>query len=29
MSFYTPRGRYLCSILGEKNRNVLLRRSQY
>ena len=29
MSFYTPRGRYLCSILGENNRNVLLRRSQY
>ena len=29
LSFYTPRGRYLCSILGESNRNVLLRRSQY
>lgn len=29
LSFYTPRGRYLCSILGENNRNVLLRRSQY
>ena len=22
LSFYTPRGRYLCSIHGEKNRNV-------
>lgn len=29
LSFYTPRGRYLCSILGGNNRNVLLRRSQY
>ncbi|OZG64007.1 type I-C CRISPR-associated endonuclease Cas1c [Bifidobacterium eulemuris] len=29
LSFYSPRGRYYCSILGENNRNVLLRRAQY
>lgn len=29
VSFYSPRGRYYCSILGEKNRNVLLRREQF
>lgn len=29
MSFYSPRGRYYCSILGEENRNVLLRRGQF
>lgn len=29
LSFYTPHGRYLCSILGESNRNVLLRREQF
>ncbi|PST49312.1 subtype I-C CRISPR-associated endonuclease Cas1 [Bifidobacterium callitrichos] len=29
LSFYSPRGRYRCSILGENNRNVLLRREQY
>lgn len=29
MSLYSPRGRYYCSILGEKNRNVLLRREQF
>lgn len=29
MSFYSPRGRYYCSILGEENRNVLLRREQF
>ncbi|WEV76358.1 type I-C CRISPR-associated endonuclease Cas1c [Bifidobacterium sp. ESL0800] len=29
VSFFSPRGRYYCSILGEKNRNVLLRRQQF
>lgn len=29
VSFYSPRGRYYCSILSEKNRNVLLRREQF
>lgn len=29
LSFFSPRGRYYCSILGEKNRNVLLRRKQF
>ncbi|MBT1182421.1 type I-C CRISPR-associated endonuclease Cas1 [Bifidobacterium sp. CP2] len=29
LSFFSPRGRYYCSILGEKNRNVLLRREQF
>lgn len=29
LSFYTPRGKYLCSVLGESNRNVLLRREQF
>ena len=29
MSFFSPRGRYYCSILGESNRNVLLRRDQF
>lgn len=29
LSFYSPHGRYECSIFGWKNRNVLLRRSQY
>lgn len=29
LSFFSPRGRYYCSILGEKNRNVLLRRQQF
>lgn len=29
MSFYSPRGRYYCSILGKENRNVLLRREQF
>lgn len=29
MSFYSPRGHYYCSIMGEKNRNVLLRREQF
>lgn len=29
MSFYSPRGRYYCSIFGEKNRNVLLRLQQF
>ncbi|MDD6461822.1 MAG: type I-C CRISPR-associated endonuclease Cas1c [Bifidobacteriaceae bacterium] len=29
LSFYSPRGQYYCSILGENNRNVLLRRQQY
>jgi CRISPR-associated protein Cas1 len=28
-SFFTPRGKYLCSILGENNRNVLLRKKQF
>ena len=26
LSFFSPHGRYYCSILGENNRNVLLRR---
>lgn len=29
LSFYTPRGRYLASVIGHKNGNVLLRRQQY
>lgn len=29
ISFFSPRGRYYCSILGESNRNVLLRRDQF
>jgi CRISP-associated protein Cas1 len=29
LSFYSPNGRYYCSIFGEKNRNVLLRREQF
>lgn len=29
LSFFSPRGRYYCSILGEGNRNVLLRREQF
>lgn len=29
MSFFSPRGRFYCSILGENNRNVLLRREQF
>lgn len=29
LSFFSPHGRYYCSILGEKNRNVLLRREQF
>ncbi|PJM75151.1 type I-C CRISPR-associated endonuclease Cas1c [Bifidobacterium simiarum] len=29
LSFFSPRGRYYCSVLGEKNRNVLLRREQF
>lgn len=29
LSFYTPRGRYLASVIGQKNGNVLLRRQQY
>lgn len=29
LSFYSPNGRYHCSIFGEKNRNVLLRREQF
>lgn len=29
MSFFSPRGRFYCSILGESNRNVLLRRDQF
>ncbi|NEG90096.1 type I-C CRISPR-associated endonuclease Cas1c [Bifidobacterium aerophilum] len=29
MSFYSPRGRFYCSVLGENNRNVLLRREQF
>lgn len=29
LSFYSPNGRYLCSVFGEKNRNVLLRREQF
>lgn len=29
LSFYSPKGKYYCSILGERNRNVLLRREQY
>ena len=29
MAFYSPRGHYYCSVLGEENRNVLLRREQF
>jgi CRISPR-associated protein Cas1 len=29
MSFFSPRGRYYCSVLGERNRNVVLRREQF
>ncbi|MEE8738946.1 MAG: type I-C CRISPR-associated endonuclease Cas1c [Bifidobacterium sp.] len=29
LSFFSPQGRYYCSVLGEKNRNVLLRREQF
>ncbi|NMM99231.1 type I-C CRISPR-associated endonuclease Cas1c [Bifidobacterium olomucense] len=29
MSFYSPYGRFYCSVLGENNRNVLLRREQF
>ena len=29
LSFFSPHGRYYCSILGEKNRNVQLRREQF
>lgn len=29
LSFFSPHGRYYCSVLGEKNRNVLLRREQF
>lgn len=29
VSMYSPRGKYYCSVLGENNRNVLLRRQQY
>lgn len=29
VAFFSPHGRYLCSILGENNRNVLLRKEQY
>ena len=29
LSFYSPRGKYYCSVLGETNRNVLLRREQF
>ncbi|KFI99086.1 type I-C CRISPR-associated endonuclease Cas1c [Bifidobacterium stellenboschense] len=29
LSFFSPRGRYYCSVLGEKSRNVLLRREQF
>ena len=29
LSFFSPHGRYYCSILGENNRNVLLRREQF
>ena len=29
VSLFSPYGRYYCSILGEKNRNVLLRREQF
>ncbi|MBT1175180.1 type I-C CRISPR-associated endonuclease Cas1 [Bifidobacterium sp. LC6] len=29
LSFYSPRGRFYCSVLGENNRNVLLRREQF
>lgn len=29
LSFFSPRGWYYCSVLGEKNRNVLLRREQF
>lgn len=28
-SFYSPQGKYLCSTLGENDRNVLLRRKQF
>lgn len=29
VSFYSPRGRYYCSVFADNNRNVLLRRQQY
>lgn len=29
IAFFSPHGHYYCSILGEKNRNVLLRREQF
>lgn len=29
VSFFSPRGRYYCSIFGQGSRNVLLRRTQY
>lgn len=29
VAFLSPRGKYLCSIMGEQNRNVLLREQQY
>lgn len=29
MAFYSPRGHYYCSVLGEENRNVLLRRNNF
>ena len=29
LSFYSPRGKYYCSVFGESNRNVLLRREQF
>lgn len=29
ISFFSPRGRFYCSVLGEKNRNVLLRKEQF
>lgn len=29
LSFYSPWGKYYCSIFGENSRNVLLRREQY
>ncbi len=29
LSFFSPRGKYYCSIFGETNRNVLLRKQQF
>ncbi|MFD0704737.1 type I-C CRISPR-associated endonuclease Cas1c [Alloscardovia venturai] len=29
LSFFSPRGKYYCSIFGESNRNVLLRQEQF